>query len=358
MTDSCYQDTDIGIGIGSICSGIEGIGLGVARATGGTVVWHTEIEPAPSRVLEARFPGTPNHGDITTLDWSTVEPVDILTAGYPCQPFSLAGQRKGTSDERHLWPFVADAIRVLRPGYVFLENVPGHLSLGFGTVLGDLAASGFDAEWGCVRAAQVGTPHRRERVFVLARNADEIRRRARARLCESGAIEDRYVAAGAGRHRAAADSDGGAVGQQPVPDARSRATLDVAFDAAPAADADGTRLEGPEPAQRRDVPAGCVDLDEETDALERSLRDLEPGDGDRRPHMGRYEPAVVRWESIHGPAPHPLDSGRLSADFTCWLMGFPPGWVDLPGVSRNEKLKMLGNAVVPACAELAWRLLL
>lgn len=75
---------------------------------------------------------------------------------------------KGEHDRRHLWPYVADALRHLRPRYALLENVPGHLSLGFGRVLGDLAEIGYDAEWDCIPAAAVGAPHRRDRVFVVA----------------------------------------------------------------------------------------------------------------------------------------------------------------------------------------------
>jgi DNA (cytosine-5)-methyltransferase 1 len=86
-----------------------------------------------------------------------------------CQPFSVAGKRRGADDERNLWPETIRVIRELRPRYAFLENVPGLLAHSyFGTVLGELAEAGYDAEWGCFTAAEVGASHKRERLFVLA----------------------------------------------------------------------------------------------------------------------------------------------------------------------------------------------
>ena len=111
--------------IGSLCSGYGGLDLGVIAALGGSVAWHVEYDAAPSKILAHHWPDVPNHGDVKTTDWSAVEPVGILTAGYPCQPFSVAGKRKGVKDDRHLWPAVCLAIGNLRPGLVVLENVRG-----------------------------------------------------------------------------------------------------------------------------------------------------------------------------------------------------------------------------------------
>ena len=146
----------------------QAIDGGLDLAAGGELAWYAEIEPAACQVLAAHYPNVPNLGDITKIDWTSVPPVDILTGGYPCQPFSHAGNRKGKDDERHLWPYVRDAIAILRPGQVILENVSGHLSLGFSQVLMDLAAIGFDAEWGTLRASDVGAPHGRNRLFIVA----------------------------------------------------------------------------------------------------------------------------------------------------------------------------------------------
>jgi DNA (cytosine-5)-methyltransferase 1 len=158
--------------VGSLFSGIGGIDLGLERA-GMTVAWQSEIDPYASRVLAKHWPQVPNLGDITQIDWSSVEPVDLICGGYPCQPFSLAGVRRGESDPRHLWPHFHNAIRHLRPRHALLENVPGHLSLGFGRVLGDLAEIGYDVEWASIPAAAVGAPHLRYRIFAVAHPAGD-----------------------------------------------------------------------------------------------------------------------------------------------------------------------------------------
>ena len=156
---------------GSLFSGIGGIDLGLERA-GMVCRWQSEIDPYASRVLAKHWPHIQNLGDIRDIDWTTVEPTDLVAGGYPCQPFSVAGQRDGADDERHLWPMFADCIRVVRPRYALLENVSGHLSLGFGSVLADLAALGYDARWDCIPAAAVGAPHLRDRVFIIATRRD------------------------------------------------------------------------------------------------------------------------------------------------------------------------------------------
>jgi hypothetical protein len=132
--------------IGSLCSGYRGLDAAVEAVFGGTTAWVSDIDPGANKILAHHWPDVPNHGDLTTTDWSLVEPVDIVCGGYPCQPFSNAGKRKGIADERHIWPWIARALGVLRPRLAVFENVGGHLRLGFDTVLADLAAIGFDAE--------------------------------------------------------------------------------------------------------------------------------------------------------------------------------------------------------------------
>jgi len=123
--------------------------------------------------------GFPVHSDIRTFH-PTPGSCDIVTGGFPCQPFSQAGKRLGEDDPRNMWPH---AVRVLRESGAplgFFENVPGLLSGGyFGTVLGDLAESGFDAEWCVLGADDVGAPHRRKRLWILAYSASNLRRAPR-----------------------------------------------------------------------------------------------------------------------------------------------------------------------------------
>lgn len=154
--------------IGSLCSGYEGLGAAVQAVLGGELAWVADVDPDASRLLAHRFPGVPNLGDVKAVDWPSLGDVDVLCGGYPCQPFSQAGRRLGAEDERHLWPYIARAIGALRPPLVVLENVHGHLTLGFDQVLADLAGLGYDAEWTVVTASAAGACHRRARLFVLA----------------------------------------------------------------------------------------------------------------------------------------------------------------------------------------------
>lgn len=153
--------------VGSLFSGIGGLDLGLERA-GMRVIWQSEIDPYASRVLAKHWKDVPNYGDIKQIDWSAVERPDVICGGYPCQPFSQAGHRRGTDDPRHLFPWVLNAISRLRPRYAILENVRGHLSMGGTEVIGSLASIGYDCEWELVSAASQGAPHIRERVFIVA----------------------------------------------------------------------------------------------------------------------------------------------------------------------------------------------
>jgi len=153
--------------VGSLFSGIGGLDLGLERA-GMEVIWQSEIDPYGCRVLKKHWPEVVNHGNIKEINWGDVVRPDIICGGYPCQPFSTAGKRNGTDDPRHLWPWVREAISELRPKYAILENVRGHVSLGLNVVLGEMASIGYDAEWQIVSAASVGAPHRRDRVIIVA----------------------------------------------------------------------------------------------------------------------------------------------------------------------------------------------
>ncbi len=153
--------------VGSLFSGIGGLDLGLERA-GMRVIWQSEIDSYACRVLKKHWKDVPNHGNIKEIDWNNVERPDVICGGYPCQPFSLTGKRQGENDERHLFPWVLEAISRLRPRYAIMENVRGHLSMGGTTVVASLASIGYDAEWRLVSAASVGAPHLRERVFIVS----------------------------------------------------------------------------------------------------------------------------------------------------------------------------------------------
>jgi DNA (cytosine-5)-methyltransferase 1 len=153
--------------VGSLCTGYGGLDMAVEAFFNAETVWCAEFDKHASKLIEQRF-NIPNYGDIKNIDWASIEPIDILTAGYPCQPFSHAGYRKGTDDERHIFPYILEAISILRPQWVILENVRGHLSLGLKEVLAGLTSIGYDARWQVIRASNAGAPHERARIFIIA----------------------------------------------------------------------------------------------------------------------------------------------------------------------------------------------
>ena len=152
----------------SLFTGYGGLDMAIETVTGGRVIAVSDIDPGPCKLLAARRPECPNLGDIKAVEWEDVDSFDVLVGGYPCQPFSMAGRRAGKDDPRHLWPDVLKAIETHRPNQVFLENVRGHLSLGFDTVLTDLANAGYSVAWTILAASSVGTAHRRERLYIYA----------------------------------------------------------------------------------------------------------------------------------------------------------------------------------------------
>jgi DNA (cytosine-5)-methyltransferase 1 len=153
---------------GSLFSGIGGFDLGFQRA-GIETAWQVEINSYCRRVLERHFPNAVRFEDIRTVGSHNLPKVDILSGGFPCQDISNAGKRAGIDGERSgLWSEYARIIRELRPKYVVVENVSALLVRGIERVLGDLATCGYDAEWNCIRASDVGAPHRRERVWIVA----------------------------------------------------------------------------------------------------------------------------------------------------------------------------------------------
>ncbi|MGW8876357.1 DNA cytosine methyltransferase [Streptomyces mirabilis] len=483
--------------VGSLCSGYGGLDMAVCDVLGASVAWHCQYEPGDkhqyaARILAHHWPDVPNHGDITAVDWSEVEPVDVLTSGFPCTDVSLAGKRagligdtvvpagvllcgncrwgdhdlttceaaapsgavpsrlsgvvaaaavaelnardladpSGPPPERvikgtrsGLWFHVAHAISVLRPRLVVIENVRGLLSAkavrgvgadetpvdadggdadtlrAIGAVLGDLADLGFDAEWHVQRASDVGAPHQRERVFIIAWPAADADHERVERAGGAGREPQRHLA---GAHRAASDApregqpgegtpgrptggraaaedaDGLTGDERRIAASGEEETGRAWADArrrgrAPATDAEGERHRDAGPQVERGVPAAPV---------RGRVADVPDPEGERRnqgepePEVrgqvadsgehgsvdwGEYAPAVERWEAVTGrPAPRPTDDrGRLTPAFVEWMMGLPLAHITgVPGLSRPAQLKALGNGVVPQQAAYALRFLL
>jgi len=285
--------------LGSLCSGYGGLEAGISQVLDIEPVWCSEIDKDASKVLATHHPDVPNLGDLTVLDWHQVEPVAIICAGFPCQPFSHAGKRQGADDERAIFSYIAEAIGVLRPGLVVLENVAAITTLGGPGVIAALARVGYDSRWGVVRASDAGAPHRRARWFCIARNTD--------------------------------NSDIGAIART-----RARPSTEPAGTSRAPADASGRF-------RSRTIP-----------------RPLWPESGNGSERFGVYQPAIQRWSGQLGRrSPNPLDGdGRLSPAFVEWMMGLDEGWVCDVGLSRTAALKILGNGVVPQQAALAVDLLL
>ena len=161
----------------SLFSGIGGLDLGVRDVLPARTICYVEREIKAASVLAERaseglLDEAPIYSDVKTFPtelFAGKVDIDFLLSGFPCQPFSVAGKQEGSDDERNLWPDTIRIIRELRPRYVFLENVPGLVAHEyFGTILGELAEAGYDAEWGCFKASDIGASHRRERLFILA----------------------------------------------------------------------------------------------------------------------------------------------------------------------------------------------
>jgi len=301
--------------IGSLCTGYGGLDMAVEEYFNAETVWVSEIDKYASQVIELRI-NKPNLGDLKKIDWASVEPIDILTAGYPCQPFSHAGNRKGTDDARHIWPNIKEGISILRPSYVILENVRGHLSLGFKEVLKDLAEIGYDAKWEVIRASDVGAPHRRERIFIIATpqcsNPNSERCALESNNCRAlghqGQSQFKFSKL---EQKAVANSN----------DYRQSGNVRSGRE---------TAQPGPESSEASLINSTC---------------EFEPPII-RMPGLGRK--FATRFNMHLQPIPNPLDQdGKLNPIFVEYMMGLPEGWVTDTELSRAQQLKMLGNGVVP-----------
>jgi DNA (cytosine-5)-methyltransferase 1 len=384
-----------GLRAGSLCSGYGGLEIGAAMTLGPlTHEWHGEYDPAPAAVLAARWPGIPNLGDIAAVTaargWADLPPVDVLLAGYPCQPFSSAGHQRGFDDPRNRWPDVWAAVRALRPRLVILENVRGHLGLGFDIVTADLAAIGYVGRWQCVRASDAGAAHQRERLFAIAWPQEEAppwqppsdtARPVPAAVTALLPTPRTSDANGTGVH-----GDGGmdlrtAVTLLPTPRARDGEGCDpnprgvdlneaVALLPTPTGqNSHGNSVNGRGepllPGVARLLPTPRASDGTKGGPNQRgSAGDLALPAAVQPDRWGGYAPAIARWTAVVGrAAPDPtITSGQgrrqLSPLFVEWLMGLPRGHVTDVLSNRGEALRVLGNGVVPQAAALALRRLL
>lgn len=357
--------------VGGQCEGYSGIFMALKTLLPVEHAWYAETDINASKVLAHHYPGVSNHGDITAYAWAQARPVDIFTSGFPCQPMSNAGPRRGSDDERHLWPVgVLPAIRALMPPLVVLENVPGLLTVEhgqiFAQVLADLDNLGYTVSWAVVGACRVGACHHRHRVFIAATlvsvdapMSDPIAHRegpgwsAAQTVLFGDAEAVRWPAAGFTRRATAwemiADPCGASTDVFPTP--VSSLGRQCGFPS-------------PETAlRRRDNPKRTFGLDDAVALLPTPT--VQPGsrgegfNNGGEPFLsaaimperfGKYAAAVLRHEHAYSlPAPDPTEPGRngkprLAPAFPEWMQGLPRGYLT-EVVDRKSALKLAGNGV-------------
>lgn len=153
-------------------SGIGGFAL-AARWAGFQTIAFSEVDKYAVRVLNKNFPGVPNLGDVTKYEeWPELGPIDLCTGGFPCQPFSCAGKRRGAADDRHLWPAMCSVVQRYQPTWIIGENVPGIIPMELDSVLSDLESLGYTCQTFVIPACAVDARHRRSRIWVVACNAN------------------------------------------------------------------------------------------------------------------------------------------------------------------------------------------
>lgn len=357
----------ITVKLGSLFTGYGGLDMGVTMALNNLgyqveTAWCSDIEPGPCKIIAHHHPDVVNLGDITRINWTQVEPVDIITGGSPCQDLSIAGQRAGmkTGTRSGLWASMCEAIETIRPRLVVWENVlralnapatighveqcefcvddrPGAAPMrALGRVVGDLAEIGYDTQWATIRASTIGACHHRERVFLTATPTGvktPLRGRSRrGDLHPSGSSRN-------GTHPTPRRTD---ESPQPIPHLPTPRAADYGHQPL-------------SPGAARHVAAGNGALGETLGTI------YQAGEFDFK----QYAPAIHRWEHAIGrPAPTPLETSkkgsvRLSPRFVEWMMGLPDGHVTrVPGIPWAKQLRALGNGVVPEQAAYALTLLL
>lgn len=383
--------------IGSLFTGYGGLDMGVAMALDpdARVAWTSDVEPGPCRLAEVRWPGVPNLGDITKVNWAAVEPVDIICGGSPCQDLSLAGKRAGmaTGTRSGLWESMAAAVETIRPRLVVWENVLGALSarayspvesepgmLGTGTtgpalraagrVCGDLASLGYSAAWSVVRASDAGAPHQRARLFIIGYPDGQpwdMRGTATPGQAPGGRAQCEPAGPGDGlaliptptasNHKAGRHQEG------------TGHSLTQAVQLLPTPQATYAPRSSPGYGPNLHEAVGLLPTPKAGDGV-MCLPRTSGRPPEKSTHLatrleytdfGTYAPAIHRWEQVTGrAAPPPTNPPRraggkpqLSTRFVEWLMGLPDGHVTDLDLSRERQLRMLGNGVVPQQAALA-----
>ncbi len=330
----------------SLCAGYGGLDLGFHRAfPGARTVCYVENEIPAAAILahnieKGRLDDAPIWSDLKTFDPRPFRGrADAILGGYPCQPFSVAGQRRGTEDPRHLWPYIARIVETIQPRICVFENVRGHVRLGLSEVLGELGELGYRVRAGIFSAAEVGAPHRRERVFILA-YSEGWRREAWRAESEGRERERAPIERSPGNMEHASRITKREQDDETTTEPRQDARTMPGRGRASLAHRIGEGLQG----HARDG-AGSLRQERKVSESDRSVSKdglLWPS----RPGEPQHE-----WEE-----PRTVDR-KLNPSWVAQLMGLPSDWVEVEGLTREMKLRALGNGVVPQQAELAIRTL-
>lgn len=329
-----------------IFSGIGGFSLGLERTGGFRTVAFCEIDAFCRRVLAKHWPEVPRYDDICELTAARlaadgITDIDAICGGFPCQDISFAGKRAGLEGARSgLWGEYRRLIGEVRPRFVLVENVPGLLSLGMGTVLGDLSALGYDAVWDCVPASAVGAPHRRDRVWLVAYAAGDGRQQGepvaeavgygRLAAAACGPTPSAHTLGDQLRQQPGRSSGpGGAGAPQPGEHGAARAVADAVSIAGNSCGPCNTN----EGQRRRDAGGSCLG----SHVRDANVSGLAFREGQSRDVGEELAPAVgADWWGVEP------DVGRVAH-----------------GVhSRVDRLRSLGNAVVPQIPEMIGRAIL
>lgn len=335
----------------SLCAGYGGIDLGLRGAIKGLrTIAVSEIEAFAAANLVAKMEAglmdsAPIWTDLKSFPWESFrDRVGILSGGYPCQPFSAAGKRLGKDDPRHLWPWIADGIVLMRPDLCFFENVEGHISLGLREVIEELDRIGYTTTWGIFSAAEVGAPHQRKRIFILAHR-------------QSARLEGYHgLLTGRDEPRRESSQPEGSVGGSDSSGTELAHT-----------ECDGSR----EGRDVREGPDGAEPVGQSDTRGAWPSRPGQPQYGWEPPRVvgnthrprpqertGEGGPHIQRADSNGGAASSGPTQPPLGGDSHGSARGLGYAELSVTCDSRTDELRLLGNGVVPATCSLAFRTLL
>ena len=284
--------------IGSLFSGIGGLELGLERSGLGETVWYSEINKISSAVYATHW-DIPNLGDITEINWTNVPPVDVVCGGFPCQPFSQLGKGEGVNDKRWLWSFIHDCVEALQPRWVVLENVADllrkhHRTTAFDPMCDDLRSMGYSIAYGIYRASDVGAPHPRKRLLIVATQLAHM-------VPEDESLQLDIPTEWMNPHRYLL--------RTPLAQDKARYRWRESY----------------------------------WSVYQRLLGSSE--------WITPYLPAIHHWEQLMDEPIPPFvrSDGKANIEVIRWMMGFPPDWIPQPYAPKRNL--QYGNAVVPQLAE-------